>query len=254
MLPGIDDGPRDIEGSIDMARASLASGVGVLVATPHLRSDFPDVHVAELARYCHSLRDALRHHGVQQEIVCGAEVSLSWAMNATDEELVLASYGQRGRDLLIETPPGSVEGLPRLLYELRRKGFRITLAHPERNQELQRKYALLEDLAHQGVLLQINAESLIASPRGSSAARLARHLCLAGLVHAMASDAHRASSWRPASQLSEACPFACELIGTERTAWMTFDVPTAIVGGTAVPEQPAIIRRSRSFAWPSRRR
>ncbi len=49
ILPGIDDGPKTVEASLEMARAAVAAGVGTLVATPHLRPDFPGVVVQEIA-------------------------------------------------------------------------------------------------------------------------------------------------------------------------------------------------------------
>jgi protein-tyrosine phosphatase len=91
-----------------------------------------------------------------------ASTPLVWALQASDEDLRLASYDQRGTDLLIETPSASVAGLDTLLYQLRVKGLRVTLAHPERNGEFQRDPEPLESLHHQGVLLQINAQSLLA--------------------------------------------------------------------------------------------
>ena len=41
ILPGIDDGPKDLEGSLEMARAAVSAGITTVVATPHLRADFP---------------------------------------------------------------------------------------------------------------------------------------------------------------------------------------------------------------------
>ena len=144
-----------------MVRAAVAAGIETLAATPHLRSDFPDVHVDELERRCRALRDAAAQDGTEIRIVSGAEVSLVWALEASDEQLALATYDQRGTDLLIETPTFNVAGLESLLYQLRTKGLRVTLAHPERSVEFQRDPSRLIDLVRQGVLLQVNAETLL---------------------------------------------------------------------------------------------
>ncbi|MDQ6836648.1 MAG: protein-tyrosine phosphatase, partial [Actinomycetota bacterium] len=92
LLPGIDDGPGSIAESVEMARAAVASGTEILATTPHLRSDFPDVHVSELADQCARMTGALEEAGVQLQLVSAAEVSLGWALEAADEELRLASY------------------------------------------------------------------------------------------------------------------------------------------------------------------
>ena len=39
VLPGIDDGPETLDGSLELARAAAAQGTSVLVATPHVTYD-----------------------------------------------------------------------------------------------------------------------------------------------------------------------------------------------------------------------
>src|SRR5579884_3566750 len=98
LLPGIDDGPLGLSDSIRMAQAAVDSGIETMAVTPHLRSDFPEVHVEELAARCQSLREELAWAEVPLTLVQGAEVSLLWALDADGESLRLATYGQRGTD------------------------------------------------------------------------------------------------------------------------------------------------------------
>lgn len=240
VLPGIDDGPADLDGTLEMARAAAAAGTRTLSATPHLRADFPDVHLHELQERCQRVREAIEVEGIPVRIVCGAEVSLIWALEASREELVLASYGQRGTDLLIETPHATVTGIDQHLYRLRMQGFRITLAHPERSAEFQADQRQIEALIDQEVLIQVNAKSLLEASRKSDAGRFARRLCSAGLVHVLASDGHRADSWRPISALRQGAEAAGALVGDERAAWMTHDSPAAIIAGTELPDPPKL--------------
>jgi tyrosine-protein phosphatase YwqE len=107
VLPGIDDGPSELEGSIAMLRAAAESGVSTLAATPHLQASFPAVDVRELAGRCQELRDVITREGIEIRLVSGAEVSLVWALEASEEDLRLATYNQGGADLLIETPSHS---------------------------------------------------------------------------------------------------------------------------------------------------
>jgi protein-tyrosine phosphatase len=228
-----------------MARSAAASGTATLVATPHLRGDFPSVRVHELAARCDELRDAIEQEGIELRLVCGAEVSLSWALAASDEELSLSSYDQKGDDLLIEMPASNVVDLDRFLYALRAKGYRITLAHPERNVAFKHGYSFLADLVEQGILLQVNAGSLLGRPRRSSTTKLARQLCTNGIAHVLASDGHRASSWRPVTLLADALGAAATLVGVERAQWMTTAAPAAIIGGVTLPESPTRVGRRR---------
>jgi protein-tyrosine phosphatase len=250
LLPGIDDGPKELEGALQMARAAVAVGIDAIAATPHLRADFPAVHVEEIAGRCESLRTELALDGIGLRVVGGAEVSLVWAVEASDDALVLATYDQRGTDLLIETPAIGVSGLDRLLYGLHGRGFRVTLAHPERNPEFQREPAPLRELVSQGVLLQVNADSLLEANRRSPLRRLAERLCRDGLAHVLASDGHRADSWRPVTRLAQAVAAAEGLVGPDRAHWMVYAAPTAIIEGEPLPDPPAIsppARKSRLF-------
>ena len=58
------------------------------------------------------------------------------ALEVGDDELKQASLDQRGTDLLIETPEDATT-IEERLSQLRARGYRITLTHPERNDEFQ---------------------------------------------------------------------------------------------------------------------
>ncbi len=223
-----------------MARAAVASGIGTLVATPHLRPDFPGVVVDEIAGRTAALQARLDEEGIALRLVPGGEVSIVWALEAVEEQLKLASIGQRGTDLLIETPSLNTAGIDHMLYALRAKGYRTILAHPERNPELQRDSVLLERLVEQGVLLQVNADSLLARSRSSGPGALAERLCREGLAHVLAGDAHRGSEWRPVTVLSQAATALAELVGPERARWLTQDGPAAIVLGEPLGNAPTV--------------
>jgi protein-tyrosine phosphatase len=243
LLPGIDDGPEDLAGALDMARTATMAGIETIAATPHLRSDYPRVHVEELAERCQALQTAADREGIAIRIVTGAEVSLLWALEAGDDELRLATYGQRGHDLLIETPD-DITSIAAFLFHLRSRGVRVTLAHPERSGAFQRDPRLLESLVEQGVLLQVNAGPLMSGGRGPVRS-LAEHLCRHGLTHVIASDSHRASSWRPVSLLPAGVEAAAALVGRARASWMTSAAPAAILAGAELPAPPPLERRGR---------
>lgn len=244
LLPGIDDGPADLDGALALARAAADSGVQMLAATPHLRGDFPAVDVYELSERCNAIQEAIDREAIDLRVVSGAEVSLTWALDANAEQLRLASYQQRGRDLLVETPASGLAGVEALLYQLRLHGFRVTLAHPERGASLARDRTTLARLAEHGVLLQVNADALVAKRRSASG-RVAAWLCTEGLVHALASDGHRADSWRPVTVLAEAVTTVIALVGQARAQWMTSTAPAAIVSGVELATPPSIARRRR---------
>ncbi|HEX6020891.1 MAG TPA: CpsB/CapC family capsule biosynthesis tyrosine phosphatase [Solirubrobacter sp.] len=231
VLPGIDDGPASEEGSIALAAEIAKSGVTTLAATPHLRADFPGVRVLEIA----SRVDALRPK-VDLELVSGGEVDVLWAQHASDDELRAATYGGRGTDLLVETPYGELPSLfEDLLFKIRVRGFRILLAHPERNPSFQADPARLERLVEGGTLVQLTASSIIG---GGRAGKLSQRLIAGGNAHVIAGDMHRAGGSR--ASLAE----AIASLG-ERGRWMVTDAPAAILAGEPLPPAPPAPERRR---------
>lgn len=243
ILPGIDDGPATIEGSLALAAELSRSGVHTVAATPHLREDHPAVLPTELGERCRSLVAELEVAGIDLAVVSGGEVDLVWALEASDAELRLASYGARGTDLLVETPYGPLlatfEGH---LETLTARGFRVLLAHPERNPSFQRDPGRLAQLVDRGVLLQITTGALLRPPKRSSSGRLARVLLRESLAHVIASDAHgatdsgngdgvRGHAWR-------ALDIARELVGHAQVEWMVSEVPRAVLNGEPLPARP----------------
>jgi protein-tyrosine phosphatase len=238
ILPGIDDGPAWLEDSVAFARAAADAGTHLITATPHLRSDFPDVRLEELADRCHALDRVLADEGVGVRIVPGAEVDLLWARAASPEELRLATYGQGGTDMLLETPYGPLPpNFGAMLESITEQGIRILLAHPERNPSFQRDPQLVLDLVARGVLVQVTAMSLAAGRKASRSLRLARWLGERDAVHVIASDAHTEGPWR-GPDLRPALN-ALGSISPARLEWIVHEVPQAIVAGEPVPRAPS---------------
>lgn len=237
VLPGLDDGPSDESAALDLLHTARAAGTRTIAATPHLRADFPEVRVERLASTCARLRARLGSDHVGLELVVGGEVDLQWALSASDEQLGLASYCQRGLDLLVETP---YSPLPRvfedMLFHVAARGYRVLLAHPERNQSFQRDPDRLEALVARGVLLQVTASSLLRSRRRSSTSALAHHLVRHRLAHVLASDAHSAGPWRP-PDLAAGVDVVANLDGDLAT-WMVGAAPEAILAGEPLPPLP----------------
>jgi protein-tyrosine phosphatase len=250
VLPGIDDGPDEVAESLAFAHAAGTQGTTLLVATPHVRSDFPLVRVEELADRCAELNERLPP-APDILVLPGAEVDIFWAQSATDDQLRLASLGQHGTDLLIETPYGLLpDSFEAMLFKITVRGYRILLAHPERNPTFQRDPERLRELAARGVLIQITLPSVVSRERGSRSRKLAFSLVREGLAHNMASDSHSSGTWRPPAlrtgvhALADVAPAYAE--------WMVTDAAAAILEGDALPHAPrsAAARRGiRLLGW-----
>src|SRR3954469_3514211 len=159
ILHGLDDGPAQLGGSLDFARAAVASGTTTIVATPHIRDDYPfdldtrDEHMAQL-------RAALSEHEIPLELVSGGEVSLAKSLDMTTEDLQRVSLGG-GPYLLVESPYGpATDLLEQTLFNLQTRGFRPVLAHPERSPSFQTDIDRLATLVERGIQTSITADSM----------------------------------------------------------------------------------------------
>jgi protein-tyrosine phosphatase len=237
ILPGLDDGPPDLRRSVELARAAQADGIQMVAATPHLREDHPGVHPPELAARCAELNTTLKDADVAVEIITGGELDVLWVQQATEHQIRLVSYGQRGDDVLLETPYGPIgptfEAAIERLWSL---GYRVLLAHPERNRTFQRDPQRLADLVRRGLLVQLTAASLATRERRSRSRALAFELLEHGLAHVIASDAHSAVDFRP-PDLSTGVAAVAEIDG-ELARWMVIDAPLAVLAGAVLSRRP----------------
>jgi protein-tyrosine phosphatase len=203
LLPGVDDGPADLPESLDLARAALAAGTSTVVATPHVRTDLGPTDAREVAGRVRELRASLAAAGLPLEVACGAELGHEMAFRLRQEELALLAQGPPGgRWLLVETPfHGIGEDFHAATAELRRRGFGVLVAHPERSADaaLDGAAGLRRELAA-GSLAQLNALSLTGG-HGEDARSAAWALLADDLAAVVASDAHgpsRPPALRPA--------------------------------------------------------
>ena len=75
ILPGLDDGPAGLEGSLAIARSAVADGIRTVAATPHVRDDYPTT-AGEMERALETLRAALSDEGIDLALVPGGELAL----------------------------------------------------------------------------------------------------------------------------------------------------------------------------------
>jgi protein-tyrosine phosphatase len=250
LLPGIDDGPPDLQGSLAMARRAVESGIGTVVATPHVNSRYRN-DARSIAAALEPVREALRREQIPLQLLAGAEIAATYLAESQATDLSGLTLGS-SQWLLVEPPFSTIDtGLVPTIQGLLWDGHRVILAHPERCPAIHRDPSIVRRLVDEGVLMSLTAGSL-AGRFGSQARRLAIGLLQEELAHNVTSDSHDERNRPPAiaGEIEEA-GFG------ELTEWLTEAVPGAILSGTSVPPRPPT-RRTRRGArlarlWPLRR-
>lgn len=234
ILPGLDDGPPDISGTLALAQACVEDGVRAVAATPHVSADHP-TRPRQLAEALQHTRQAIASAGLPLEVLGGAEIAIDQLSLLSDQELLVLTLGQSGAYLLVETPysawPASLEDH---LGRLAKLGVRAILAHPERSAGVQEPGGLkkLESAVARGVYAQVTAGSL-AGRFGRTAQATARSLIERDLVHLIASDAHNVDRRPP--RMSEA---VAAIEDPALAHWLTEAAPDAILRGQRLPPRP----------------
>jgi protein-tyrosine phosphatase len=189
ILPGVDDGARNREEAIAMARQAESMGTRSIIATPHHIPRSPLSAVDEVSKRARQLQQVLEWAEVNVEIHPGQENNARRNLIARfDEREAVALNGTRY--MLVEPPFRTYpDFLEELLVALIQKGVIPVIAHPERNIHVQRDLQLVSRLVGMGALIQVNTGSLLGSYK-QPAMEAATALLRQDLVHVIASDAH----------------------------------------------------------------
>ncbi len=242
ILPGVDDGSRTLAESVELARASVADGVRVAAATPHVRDDYPTT-ADEMERLVREVRSALASAQVPLDVRPGGEIALERLPELTVDELRRFGLGGTQRYLLLEFPYyGWPLGLGAQVSVLTSQGFVPVLAHPERNVDVQDEAERLRPIVEQGALVQLTAAS-VDGRLGARTRAAAFELLDRSLAHLLASDAHG-----PEIRGAGLSSAVSALGDAELAHWLTTEVPAAMLDGRPLPERlPPPKRRTRSI-------
>ncbi|MBW9173585.1 exopolysaccharide biosynthesis protein [Clostridium estertheticum] len=189
ILPGIDDGSKDMEMSIKMLKIAEGKGTKTIVATPHYIRGRYENHYEKIFDLHQEVKLAAKNAGLRIEVLLGQEVMLDkYALNLCKEKKIRGINGTRY--MLVEFP---MDKLPKdaldLIYELRVLGIKPIIAHPERYEYIIESLPAINDFINEGCLFQINAGSL-QGLFGKQVQKCAKLLVKEGLVNFIASDAH----------------------------------------------------------------
>jgi tyrosine-protein phosphatase YwqE len=247
ILPGIDDGVKTEDGSVDFARMALEDGTRVIVATPHCKEEFYMNDRQDVLTAVERLKGRLAEEQIEIELIPGAEVHICPDMPARIKDGRAPTIADNGKVILLELSLSQYPvGLENLIFDLRLAGIEILFAHPERIRYFQDDIERYAEAVRLGAYGQITTGS-VTGLFGREIAGFSVELLRKDLIHVLASDAHGVGGRRPG--LSAALKEIVPLVGEQRAESMVIDVPRALIEGRspdiAPPESP--VKRQRSF-------
>ncbi len=233
-LPGVDDGPRELEEAVEMCRLAAREGIETIVATPHvLRGRWPVFSPLELESRIAALRAAV---GDKPRLVLGSEYYFAHDMAEVLREGKAIVPLAGSRYVLLELASNSVPPmLEQPLYRAQLEGWVPIVAHPERNLVYQSHPELLAQLVAHGARVQVTASSLTGA-FGEQARASAETLLRRRLVHFIATDAHNTAKRPP--RVTEALAALRAVVGDDVADALTRTNPLAVVENRGLPFEP----------------
>lgn len=190
LLPGIDDGAKDMEEALKLIKGLKDLGFSKLIATPHIYPDYYPNTSKIIREKLEEVKLALSDAGIDMPLEAAAEYFLDDQFQAlldADDLLTLP-----GRYLLFEMSFFAPYPLvAEVVYNLRMKDYKPVLAHPERYNyyHSSKGFEALEVLWHAGVRMQVNLLSLEGA-YGGSVKKQAVRLLEAEMVSFLGTDLH----------------------------------------------------------------
>jgi protein-tyrosine phosphatase len=235
ILPGIDDGAKDLAVSIEMAKASVAQGVTVAACTPHILPGLYHNSGPAIRAATAQLQIALDQEGIPLTLVPGADVHMTPDFVAglrSGHLLTLAD----SRYVLVEPPHHTAPPqLEDFFFNMIVAGYVPILTHPERLSWVPSRYEIIKRLAQAGVWMQITAGSL-SGTFGRNALYWSQRMLDEGFVHLVASDAHDAERRRP--DLAVGRELVVKRVGAEEAQHMVLTRPAGILANQTPSSLP----------------
>lgn len=130
ILPGLDDGPKEQDTSLEMARLLAEAGYGEVYCTPHLIKGMYDASSDDVLHERDRLQHKLESEGINIKLRVGREYYLDeFLLDYIRQPLLLEGT----TCMMIEIPSHtSVDLVKETLFVVKRSGYTPLIAHPER--------------------------------------------------------------------------------------------------------------------------
>jgi protein-tyrosine phosphatase len=160
LIPGIDDGSKSLEESLDLIQRLSSYGLRKIITTPHIMSEYYKNTPEIISMGLEDLHKAVKAEGISIEIEAAAEYYIDEIflekIKAGED---LLSFGDKY--ILIETGfINKPQMLLETMFQLEMAGYKPILAHPERYQYLLADQGFLEELIDRKTIFQVNLLSL----------------------------------------------------------------------------------------------
>ena len=211
LLPGVDDGAKNMDDTKQMLDIAAADGIERIVFTPHIRRPWLDRPWSKVTDAFEQVKEyaASAHPGL--ELYLGSEFDYSRTI-LTEEPQQLHDIAGSGIILLEFKPYDAFDRIRDGIQQVQMAGYDVMLAHIERYDIMLTDIDLARRISELGVLIQVNADD-ITRPLSFKMRGYMKKLIDRRLIDLAGSDAHDVKYRKP--ELSKAYETVKKRAGAE---------------------------------------
>lgn len=189
LLPGIDDGAKDLENSIALIQKMVSYGIKNFITTPHVLGDvYPNSSATIKAKLEEVKNELIRKNITDISISTAAEYMMDEQFSDLLEKRDILTL--KDKYILVEmsyfSPPINLFDI---LFQIQLKGYKPVLAHPERYNSYHNNFQIYYKLKKAGCLFQLNLLSLT-EQYGKGVQKTAEKLIKENVYDFVGTDAH----------------------------------------------------------------
>ncbi|MDD6628951.1 MAG: hypothetical protein PUF03_11970 [Lachnospiraceae bacterium] len=193
VLPGVDDGARDMDMSMEMLRHAYEQGIRRMIVTPHHKPMHHNVNREKMQGLIAALQAQMQKENVEIELYTGNELYYREGLVECLEKGEAVTLADSRYALIEFLPQDRWEYIRDGVNTMLMAGYRPVIAHVERYREVCRDMERVSRLREMGGYLQVNAASIMGR-YGIGMKHTTRKLLKYRLVDFLATDAHNATT------------------------------------------------------------
>lgn len=243
ILPNVDNGPKSVTASLEMAKLAVKQGIHTVVAAPSHLNGTHQNEKAAILESVNTYAKLLGEHHIPLKVLPGQEIHLAEDLLERLDEDKLLTINDNGKYLLLACPEGELPPyIENLLYEMQLKGIVPIISHPERNERILEQPDIMYQLVKKGALVQLGVES-IQGVFGAKVKKFAFQLLKANMAHVIASGISQSKEGD--YSLKDAYAEIKKKAGIEKVYMLQENADYMIKGQMVHREQPVRIAKKR---------
>ncbi len=219
ILPGVDDGSKDLNTSIAMLDYAYDEGIRAIILTPHYHGGFVETERAVIDETFEELKAHNNERHPDLKLFIGNEIYYYPSVPEWIDEGRVHTLADSNYVLLEFSPQVRKRELAEAVQNLCNSGFYPVLAHVERYDCLVKEPSFVGELIDGGAYIQVNSAT-VTGEGGMRIKHFFKRLLREEWIHFIGTDAHSMGSRKP--YMEECAQYLIKKCGDEYAAELLY--------------------------------